>query len=159
MLSEHTPAYNIPGHLNYQFGLLRSVIKSFTENDIIKVPPTGKWSVHNNLAHLTRYHQVFMERIDNIIKNDRPLVARYIAETDPAFPFWQTLPLEDLLYSLEQERGKLIARYRSLNKDDLRREGIHPKLGVLTLNEWFDFFLLHESHHLYTIFQLLRSES
>ena len=32
---------------------------------VVKVP--GKWSAHENLAHLARYHQVFLQRIDRIL--------------------------------------------------------------------------------------------
>ncbi|MGH7237346.1 MAG: DinB family protein, partial [Candidatus Saccharimonadales bacterium] len=41
--------------------------------------------------------------------------------------------------------------------DKLERMGIHPKYGKLTVLDWTEFFLLHEAHHLYTIFQLAHS--
>ena len=36
--------------------------------------------------------------------------------------------------------------------------GHHPKYGALTLVEWTEFFLLHEAHHLFTLFKLLNED-
>ena len=46
---------------------------------------------------------------------------------------------------------------KSLEDDQLARTGRHPVLGKLTLSEWIEFFLLHEAHHIMTIFQLAHS--
>jgi hypothetical protein len=32
---------------------------------------------------------------------------------------------------------------------------VHKKYGALTIMEWTEFFLLHEAHHIFTIFQLM----
>jgi hypothetical protein len=41
-----------------------------------------------------------------------------------------------------------------LSPDKLDRTGIHPKYGKLNIIDWTEFFLLHEAHHLFAIFQL-----
>src|SRR6185312_12396877 len=33
----------------------------------------GKWSAHQNLAHLARYHQIFLERINRILAEEAPV--------------------------------------------------------------------------------------
>ena len=46
-------------------------------------PVSGKWSAHEQLAHLARYHQVFLQRIDRILSEQAPEFPRYRAEYDP----------------------------------------------------------------------------
>jgi hypothetical protein len=45
----------------------------------------------------------------------------------------------------------------NLNDGELLLTGTHPKFGVLTIPGWTEFFLLHEAHHLFTIFRLAKS--
>jgi hypothetical protein len=42
----------------------------------------------------------------------------------------------------------------NLSRTDLERIGIHKKFGNLNIIQWLEFFVLHEAHHIYTIFQL-----
>jgi uncharacterized damage-inducible protein DinB len=118
----------------------------------------GKWSAHENLAHLARYHQIFLERIDRILAEDAPLCGRYRAEDDPEWPSWSSLPTQQLLVRLSSMRTKLMARLRSLTEADFQRTGVHPKFGAMNLSLWLEFFLVHEAHHLYVVLGFVRSK-
>jgi uncharacterized damage-inducible protein DinB len=50
---------------------------------ITRRPASGKWSAHENLAHLARIHEVYLDRIRRILSEKRPLLNRYKAEEDP----------------------------------------------------------------------------
>lgn len=50
-----------------------------------------------------------------------------------------------------------MARLQSLSDEDFERTGVHPKFGAMSLSLWLEFFLVHESHHLYVVLQLVRS--
>jgi uncharacterized damage-inducible protein DinB len=116
----------------------------------------GKWSAHEQLAHLARYHQIFLERISRILAEPSPAFTRYRAEEDPQWPSWSALPTEQVLARLSGMRTQLMARLRSLSKEDFERTGIHPKFGEMSLALWLEFFLVHEAHHLYVVLQLVR---
>jgi uncharacterized damage-inducible protein DinB len=116
----------------------------------------GKWSAHDNLAHLARYHQIFLQRIDKILTERSPAFPRYRAEDDPEWQSWSSLPTQQVLARLSSMRTKLMARLRSLNEEDLQRIGVHPKFGEMSLALWLEFFLVHEAHHLYVVLQLVR---
>ncbi|MGZ4829774.1 MAG: DinB family protein [Candidatus Angelobacter sp.] len=123
----------------------------------VKVVP-GKWSAHEQLAHLARYHQIFLQRIDRILTEEAPEFPRYRAEGDPDWPAWSGLPTPQLLVRISSMRAKLMARLRSLSEEDFERTGIHPKFGAMSLVLWLEFFLVHEAHHLYVVLQLVRSK-
>lgn len=119
----------------------------------------GKWSAHEQLAHLARYHQIFLQRIDRILAERAPEFSRYRAEDDPEWPAWRDLPTQQLLARISSMRAKLMARLRALNAEDFERTGVHPKFGEMSLSLWLEFFLVHEAHHLYVVLQLVRSKS
>ncbi|MGZ4890518.1 MAG: DinB family protein [Candidatus Angelobacter sp.] len=123
----------------------------------VKVVP-GKWSAHEQLAHLARYHQIFLQRIDRILTEEAPEFPRYRAEGDPDWPAWSGLSTPQLLVRISSMRAKLMARLRSLSEEDFERTGIHPKFGAMSLALWLEFFLVHEAHHLYVVLQLVRSK-
>ena len=119
-------------------------------------PVPGKWSAHEQLAHLARYHQIFLQRIDRILSEQDPEFQRYRAEDDPEWPAWSGLPTAQLLVRISSMRAKLMARLRSLSEVDFERSGVHPKFGAMSLSLWLEFFLVHEAHHLYVVLQLVR---
>lgn len=122
-------------------------------------PVPGKWSAHEQLAHLARYHQVFLPRIDRMLTEQAPEFPRYRAEDDPEWPAWRDLPTQQLLVRISSMRAKLMARLRSLTDEDFERTGVHPKFGTMSLSLWLEFFLVHEAHHLYVVLQLVRRKS
>ena len=119
-------------------------------------PISGKWSAHEQLAHLARYHQIFLQRIDRILTEQAPEFPRYRAEDDPEWPAWTSLSTSQLLVRISSMRAKLMARLRSLNEEDFARIGVHPKFGAMSLSLWLEFFLVHEAHHLYVVLQFVR---
>ena len=116
-------------------------------------PPSGKWSAHENLAHLARYHEVFRERLQRILAEDRPALGRYRAEEDPGWPAREP---EDVQRRLRELRSDLIEFVERLTPDQLGRTGGHPLFGEMKVPEWIEFFLLHEGHHLYVIMSRAR---
>jgi uncharacterized damage-inducible protein DinB len=116
----------------------------------------GKWSAHEQLAHLARYHQIFLQRIERILTEQTPEFPRYRAEDDPEWTTWQNMPAQQVLVRLFSMRIKLMAQLRSLSEEDFERMGIHPKFGEMSLSLWLEFFLVHEAHHLYVVLQLVR---
>jgi hypothetical protein len=118
-------------------------------------PPSGKWSAHENLAHLARYHEMFRERLERILKEDRPELGRYRAEEDPGWPPWPALEPAEVTRRLRELRSDLVAFVERLSPAELSCTGVHPLFGEMTVPEWIEFFLVHEAHHLYLI--LLRA--
>jgi uncharacterized damage-inducible protein DinB len=117
-------------------------------------PTPGKWSIHDNIAHLTRYQLIFMDRVKKILAVNNPDIERYKAENDPDFERWRQLSVAELSIALKKNRETIFNLITSLTNDQLNRQGRHTKYGSLTIIQWTEFFLLHESHHLFTIFQL-----
>jgi len=119
-------------------------------------PASGKWSARENLAHIGRYHEIFLERVRRILAETSPQFARYRAEEDPGWPEWSSKPFGEVRDQVTALRLKLIERIAGLHAADYARVGIHPAFGEMTLSLWLEFFLVHEAHHLYVILQRIR---
>ena len=58
--------------------------------------------------------------------------------------------MQDLLTT----RKELSSGILSFKETDLERTARHSAYGKMNLVQWLNFFLLHEAHHLFTIFKL-----
>jgi len=139
--------------LQYQHETIYTLIAGFTEEQLRQRSIPDKWSVFENIAHLAAYQPVFVNRIDRIKREQDPAFERYVAEEDPLFPACVDKRLEELFRILVTDRSTINRKLAGLDDAILRRTGLHPKFGLLTLEQWIEFFLLHEAHHLFTVFK------
>ena len=128
------------------------VLMSGTAPEAVLIRPrSGKWSAHENLAHLARHHEVFLDRLNRMLAENTPELGRYRAEDDSAWPEWSCLPTEEVLSRLTALRAEIVRFIRELSEEETNRAGIHPLFGEMSLSRWVEFFLLHEAHHLYVV--------
>jgi uncharacterized damage-inducible protein DinB len=132
--------------LSTQLESLKAVLEG---GEMHRKPAPDKWSALEILAHLARYHEVFLDRIRRILAEDGPRFDRYRAETDPLWHHWRELPLDEVLSHAANLRVDIAKLFEQLSQRDLQKVGIHPGLGSLSIPMWLEFFLLHEAHHLY----------
>ena len=140
--------------LTYQHEAINGIIASKTKERLHHFPAPGKWSIHDNIVHLAKYQPIFIERVHKILKENTPEFGRYRAEDDVEFETWRAWDTVKLLERIKQDRGKIVDLATSLDENQVMRIGIHKKFGELSFEMWLEFFLLHEAHHIYTMFQL-----
>jgi uncharacterized damage-inducible protein DinB len=138
------------------FGFLDQALPGVPIEAILQPPASGKWSANEHLAHLARYHEIFLERVDRILKEDKPAFTRYRAEEDAEWERWRRLAYKEIAAELAAGRERLTTLLKSLSDSDYERIGVHSKFGAMPLALWLEFFLVHEAHHLYTVLQLVK---
>jgi len=151
MLSQSTRS-----RLATQLECLQVILGRRDASAINRRPASGKWSTHENLAHLARMHEITVERIRRILSEGQPQLPRYKAEDDPEWPQWTAMRTEEVLRRLSTLRDDLIQLVTRLSPEQLSRVGVHGALGGMMIPEWIEFFLLHEAHHLYAAMQRAR---
>jgi uncharacterized damage-inducible protein DinB len=135
-----------------QLDSLPEVLGAATPEDLCRRPASGKWSAHENLAHLLCHHEIMLERIRRIVSEDAPRMERYSAEDDAEWPYYAALPTNVVLEQLRSQRQRIIAIVQELSPDQMGRVGVHSRMGSMPLSTWLEFFLTHEGHHLYLAF-------
>lgn len=141
-----------------QFRGLEFILQRVNGDAMDRLPSNKKWSARQHLAHLTRYNEIFQQRVTRILEEECPRLDRYRAEEDAEWPKWESLPGETVLTRLRRFRAELIGRLEQLPEESYSRAGIHPSFGPMTLAEWLEFFLVHEGHHMYEIFKAGRTQ-
>ena len=141
--------------LEHQHKTIDELINANSEISLRTRPETGKWSTFENIAHLAAYQPAFLERLKKIETENSPLFERYVTEKDPKFYDCCKMNLREVKELITTHRILIINHIFSLNESVLKRTGRHPVYGDLAIPQWIEFFLLHEAHHLLTIFKLL----
>jgi uncharacterized damage-inducible protein DinB len=138
--------------LTSQYELIEGMIANLSKEQLNEVVFEGKWTVHQQLAHLVRYQEMFFERLQTIMNSFNAVFVPYVAEEDDEFFETAKLPVHELLRRLKEMRETLNNFYFGLNSGELIRKGKHMQLGNFSIALWAEFFLLHEAHHIYCIF-------
>ena len=146
---------SITTRLEYQHKSLLDIIEGLSDEQIRWQIIPGKWSVFENIVHLATYQHAFIKRLDQILEQQKPQFPRYVAEADPLFYDNCSKVTREIMQDLVTTRREMISKICSLSDKDLRRIGVHLAFGELTITMWLNFFLLHEAHHLFTIFKLV----
>ena len=142
--------------LQHQHEVIASLIEGLTEEQLkVRVNPE-KWSAFENIVHLAAYQPTFIHRAKQILNNEKPGFQAYRAENDPLFHEYLEKNLQSLLQDISVNRNLIISQLEGLDEHHLSRWGTHPRFGKMTVHLWTEFFLLHEAHHLYTLFMLTR---
>jgi len=143
--------------LKSQHEVVGILISGLSESELKIRPFPEKWSVFENIAHLTCYQPRVIARTNKILIEDNPSFESYIPEEDIEFPKFLAMSAAQLLIHLKERRSEIAKLISNLSESELDRTGTHSKFGKMNLVEWTEFFLLHEAHHQHTIFKLIRS--
>ncbi len=140
--------------LQQQHKALALLVGGLSDTQLRQQIVVGKWSIFENIVHLATYQNTFFIRIGIILQEDNRSFPRYTAESDPLFHDNLTRGTSAILQDLESKREGITAMLNSLREEEVKRIGIHPVYGPMTILQWTEFFLLHEAYHLFTIFKL-----
>lgn len=145
---------NMSTRLEYQYKSIFALFEGLSDEAIRTHIIPGKWSAFENVVHLATYQHVFLDRMHRILKSEAPLFDRYVPDTDPFFVEHCGKVSADIVKDLLATRRKIVQELAALPDEALERVGVHPNFGPLTIAQWTEFFLLHEAHHLFTLFKL-----
>jgi uncharacterized damage-inducible protein DinB len=140
--------------LQYQHKSLIEIIDGLSDEMIRRQVIPGKWSIFENIVHLQTYQHVFCDRIKKMREENNPSFPRYTADADPVFLDNCGKTIREIMGDMIMFRKEMATGRLVIHEDDLERTGTHPVFGTMNISQWLNFFLLHEAHHLFTIFKL-----
>lgn len=142
--------------LQHQHRTIRELAGGLPEADLRRPVNPGKWSAFEQIAHLTAYQPIFAGRLKKIALEPAPVFDRYVAENDPNFRACLERSPAALFDDIDSGRRAILSALEAGGEPLLSKTGLHTRYGLLTGNEWLEFFLLHEAHHLFVLFQLVQ---
>jgi hypothetical protein len=147
---------SIAARLQFQHLSIREITADISPEALRHPVNPGKWSAFENVAHLAAYQPVFIDRLERLGRDASPAFGRYVAEDDPVFHRCLANSPAELFALVDSDRALIRSTLDSGGETLLERTGSHPLYGLLTVRQWTEFFLLHEAHHLFTIFRLVQ---
>jgi uncharacterized damage-inducible protein DinB len=127
---------------------LAEAVKGLSDEALRKRPPSGKWSILENVCHLRDFERLASERYTKIafserpklwmMNNDRVAEALKYAEADAGA----------VVKEFKRRRGETLALLRALPDAAWRRTGIHPKRGELTIEQLATLLADHDENHI-----------
>jgi uncharacterized damage-inducible protein DinB len=145
---------SISTRLQYQHKSLIELIDGLSDEQIRRSVVPGKWSIFENIVHLEVYQHTFIHRVRLMLEGGSPVFDRYTADTDPLFYDHCARSSREVMQDLLGTRKEIASGMLSFTEHDLAKTGGHPVYGQMNMTQWLNFFLLHEAHHLFTIFKL-----
>jgi uncharacterized damage-inducible protein DinB len=113
----------------------------------------GKWSIKQNVGHLTEVDQIALKRIGEMVNGISPLSP---AVFEPGQDY-NSLSIQAILQLFDDSRKANIAEYSRLNADELQRSSLHPRLKVhMNPVDLAYFDAEHDDHHLVRISEILQ---
>jgi len=140
--------------IQYQHKVVVDIIDGLSDEQIRRQIVAGKWSIFENIVHLQTYQHIFVARVKQILSESNPTFPRYTADADPLFLDNCERSTREIMQDMITLRKEIASEMIGFPPEDLVKKGTHPVFGEMNLMQWMNFFLLHEAHHLFTVFKL-----
>ncbi|MBI3665551.1 MAG: DinB family protein [Acidobacteria bacterium] len=113
---------------------------------------TDKWSLKELVCHLWRVEQVFEGRINAVLAQDNPPIARYDPEGDAEFDKLVAKAGAESLAGFLADREKLAARLDGFSPADWHRPG-RSEFPHYDVHFQVEYMAHHEAHHVCQMLQ------
>ncbi len=126
---------------------LISVAFSLSE-DQLETPyrPDG-WTARQVIHHIGDSHMNSLTRFKWALTEDKPTIKPYDENLWAQLEDYRTMPVEDSMELITLIHKKLTILLRSLNKEQLDREFIHPDIGLVQIKWNIGLYAWHGKHH------------
>ncbi len=118
-------------------------------------PSPRKWSAHEHACHLAEVHQLFFNRLELMLNEERPHIVPY--DPDEALVEGTLLgrDLDEELERFTRDRALLIERLKQLREGDWQRTAEHDEYSHYSVFIMMRHLALHDFLHAYRIEEIL----
>ena len=120
--------------------------------------PEGKWSIKEEIGHLSDLEEIHEGRINDFLVRKEILRAADMTNAKTASANHNQKSLDELLNEFSEKREKFTERLSLLDDYTLYFKSMHPRLQVLMRPVDMAFFTAeHDDHHLASIRNIIKS--
>lgn len=153
MAGKHEAHRRLVEKLEFQGAEIRRLCTGLEEDAIAKRPESGKWSVKEVLAHVTRIQEIFEGRLEALLTQEKPPIVSYSPERDVDFEAVAAKTSAELLKLFDAGRARIVARLIALSPEQWHRSGTHPDYPSYDVHFCMEYMAHHEAHHIYQMFE------
>jgi hypothetical protein len=132
---------------------VRRITAGLDENSLATRTIPDKWSLKELVCHLLRVQDVFEGRVEAMLAEENPPIARYDPEGDKEFDKMTARPGQETLAGYFKSRQRFADRLAKLSPEEWHRRGRHSDFPHYDVHFQVEYMLHHEAHHIYQMFQ------
>ena len=137
---------------------LRKTVQGLTDAQLDTRYRPGGWTIRQVIHHLPDSHLNSFIRFKWALTEDEPHIKPYFEDRWAQLPDYSLAPVSASLDLLEALHRRWVVLLRSLTRQDLDRQFIHPESGPANLAETIGAYAWHGQHHLTHIQDTIRRE-
>jgi uncharacterized damage-inducible protein DinB len=117
----------------------------------------GKWSVKENVGHLSDLEPLWQDRLEDILNGQSDLRPTDLTNRKTTEANHNAVPIETLLERFRKLRMRTIDLLKDLNEEQILKFALHPRLKTpMRTMDLFLFVAEHDDHHLARITELIK---
>jgi hypothetical protein len=133
-----------------------SEITSSLADEETEYKPFGKWSIKENIGHLSDLEELHDGRIDDFIAGKQTLRAADMSNEKTSAANHNKKTIQQLLHDFSNKRKQVIERLEKLGDETQSFKSLHPRLQVMMRPVDIAFFTAeHDDHHLADIREIV----
>ena len=119
---------------------------------LLKTKPDGKWSILENIGHLSDLEPLWQGRLDDILNGKKELREADLGNRRTTEANHNSKSPKDLLDDFSTLRRITLIKLKNLKEEDVFKSALHPRLKTpMRMIDLFTFVAEHDDHHLATI--------
>ena len=129
--------------------VLRNLLNALPNGVVAWHPSSGEWCTREVVGHLIEEDQRdFVGRIRLMLDHDEPRLT--LTDQDEAARMRHDCDknINDLLDEFDNVRSSSVSFVSTLGVGDLRRGGVHPKIGHLQISNLLHEWIYHDMNHI-----------
>jgi uncharacterized damage-inducible protein DinB len=126
---------------------LTALVTPLTDAQLHFRPDEKEWSVLENIGHLIEIDPLYVNRIDRILSEERPVFAPFDPDAGVRAADYQHQNVSDLLATYVAQRQATIDGLSTIELDELTRVGIHAKFGEVSVARLVELLAGHDEIH------------
>ncbi len=131
-----------------------ALIRGLSPRQLAWRPAPGKWSIRGIINHLTETEMVMCCRARWIAFEENPTLVPFDQEKWAKGWAREKEPLGETMERFRLLRRSQLRLFRGASARDLKRSGLHPERGVVTLKVQLETLAGHDLNHLEQIRRL-----
>lgn len=132
-------------------------IGTLSRREMQSRPAPQKWSVQEVLAHLDDVEEVGMRaRVAAMLEHEEPQLFSFDQEARAKELGYSTRDAKKSLASLSRQRQANLRFLRKIRPSQMKRSGVHPKVGKITVEELVTEWAFHDLGHLKQVLEIKR---
>jgi uncharacterized damage-inducible protein DinB len=130
---------------------LTNIIKTIPD-ELLSARQDGKWSIKENIGHLTDLEPLWQLRLDDIISGTTEMHPADLSNTKTYEANHNSRSAEELLHDFDVVRNQTLGKLQKIDDDIIFRSSLHPRLKTpMRTMDLFLFVAEHDDYHLTTI--------